>query len=105
MDAPAGLAWTTAVLGFVAAVPLWRYTTNVISIAHEGGHAVFGWLFGSVVQYVKITSGGGGGMMPVSENAVSTFVSLVAGYLGPSVFGFAGALLLVNELLLLRQTG
>ena len=44
-----GMAWSTGVVAFVAAVPLWRYTTNAITIAHEGGHAVFGRLFGTAV--------------------------------------------------------
>lgn len=92
-----GMAWSTAVVAFVGAVPLWRYTTNAITIAHEGGHAVFGWLFGSAVKHVKIFHAGSGEMLPGSENAVSKFVSLVAGYLGPSIFGFAGVQLLVHD--------
>jgi len=92
-----GMAWSTAVVAFVGAVPLWRYTTNAITIAHEGGHAVFGWLFGSAVKHVKIFHAGAGEMLPSSENAVSRFVSLLAGYLGPSIFGFAGVQLLVHD--------
>ncbi len=91
-----GMAWTTAVVAFVAAVPLWRYTTNVITIAHEGGHAVFGWMFGTTVKHVKIFTKGSGEMLPGKQNYVSTFIGLVAGYLGPSIFGFAGAMLLVH---------
>ncbi|MFC3380970.1 M50 family metallopeptidase [Couchioplanes azureus] len=97
MAAEPGMAWSTALVAFVGAVPLWRYTTNAITIAHEGGHAVFGWLFGSAVKHVKIFRGGGGEMLPGAENWVSKFVSLVAGYLGPSIFGFAGVLLLVHD--------
>ncbi|MFI7541066.1 M50 family metallopeptidase [Actinoplanes sp. NPDC049599] len=92
-----GMAWSTAVVAFVAAVPLWRYTTNAITIAHEGGHAVFGWLFGTTVKHVKIFHAGAGEMLPGRENAVSKFVSLVAGYLGPSIIGFAGVQLLVHD--------
>ena len=84
-------------VAFVAAVPLWRYTTNAITVAHEGGHAVFGWLFGSAVKHVKIFHAGAGEMLPGKENWLSKFVSLVAGYLGPSIFGFAGVQLLVND--------
>ncbi|RSM45885.1 hypothetical protein DMB66_50440 [Actinoplanes sp. ATCC 53533] len=92
-----GMAWSTGVVAFVAAVPLWRYTTNAITIAHEGGHAVFGWLFGSAVKHVKIFHAGSGEMLSGKENFVSRFVSLVAGYLGPSIFGFAGVQLLVHD--------
>jgi hypothetical protein len=92
-----GMAWSTGLVAFVAAVPLWPYTTNAITIAHEGGHAVFGWLFGSVVKHVKIFHAGAGEMLPGRENYLSKFVSLVAGYLGPSIFGFAGVQLLVRD--------
>ncbi|MEV6597350.1 M50 family metallopeptidase [Actinoplanes sp. NPDC051346] len=97
MAAGPGMAWSTALVAFVGAVPLWRYTTNAITVAHEGGHAVFGWLFGSAVKHVKIFHGGAGEMLPGEENWVSKFVSLVAGYLGPSIFGFAGVQLLVHD--------
>jgi hypothetical protein len=92
-----GMAWSTGLVAFVAAVPLWRYTTNAITIAHEGGHAVFGWLFGSAVKHVKIFRAGSGEMLPGDENFVSKFVSLVAGYLGPTIIGFAGVQLLVHD--------
>ena len=97
MAADLGMAWSTGVVAFVAAVPLWRYTTNAITVAHQGGHAVFGWLFGSAVKHVKIFHAGAGEMLPGKENWLSKFVSLVAGYLGPSIFGFAGVQLLVND--------
>jgi hypothetical protein len=91
------MAWTAALVGFVAAVPLWRFTTHVITIAHEGGHALFGWLFGSTVRWIKITSDGGGETVSGSQNAGSRFISLLAGYLGPSIFGFGGAWMLVHD--------
>ncbi|UQU65617.1 M50 family metallopeptidase [Couchioplanes caeruleus] len=97
MAADLGMAWSTGVVAFVAAVPLWRYTTNAIAIAHEGGHAVFGWLFGSAVKHVKIFHGGAGEMLPGTENWLSRFMSLIAGYLGPSIFGFGGVQLLVHD--------
>lgn len=92
-----GMAWSTGLVAFVAAVPLWRYTTNAITIAHEGGHAVFGWLFGTTVKHVKIFPAGGGEMMPASQTFVSKFFALIAGYLGPSIIGFAGVQLLVHD--------
>jgi hypothetical protein len=97
MAASLGMAWSTAVVAFVAAVPLWRYTTNAITIAHEGGHAVFGRLFGTAVKHVKIFHEGAGEMLPLDETFLSKFVSLVAGYLGPSIIGFTGVLLLVHD--------
>jgi hypothetical protein len=60
MAADLGMAWTTGVVAFVAAVPLWRFTTHAITIAHEGGHALFALLFDRGVKHVKVTTGGGG---------------------------------------------
>lgn len=97
VETPPGTAWSTALVGFVAAVPLWRFTTHAITIAHEGGHALFGWLFGSTIKWVKIHSDGGGGTLPTHQNSVSRFISLLTGYLGPSIFGFGGAWMLVHD--------
>jgi hypothetical protein len=98
VETPAGVAWSAALVAFLAAVPLWRWTTHAITIAHEGGHALFGLLFGSTVTWIKVTSDGGGATMSGSENAVSRFTSLLAGYLGPSIFGFGGAWMLVHDI-------
>jgi hypothetical protein len=91
-----GIAWTAALVAWVAAVPLWRFTTHAITIAHEGGHALFGWLFGRAIRYVKITGGGGGETGFAGGGWLAIVVSFVAGYLGPSIFGLAGAWMLVN---------
>jgi len=93
-----GLAWTTAVLAFVAAVPLWRITTHAITIAHEGGHAMFGSLTGLFVKKVRVDRGGGGSTAYRQEkwSVLQTLAAGLAGYLGPSIFGLAGAWMLVR---------
>jgi hypothetical protein len=35
------MAWSAAMVAFVAAIPLWRFTRYTITVAHEGGHAFF----------------------------------------------------------------
>jgi peptidase M50B-like protein len=95
-----GMAWTTGVVAFVAAVPLWKYTTHAITIAHEGGHAMFGSLAGLLVKRVRIDRGGVGSTGFRKEikdlGVVETLMAGLFGYLGPSVFGLAGAWMLVH---------
>ncbi|WP_250003131.1 M50 family metallopeptidase [Actinoplanes sp. M2I2] len=98
MDGP-GLAWTTAVLAFVAAVPLWRFTTHAITIAHEGGHAMFGALTGLFVKKITVERGGGSTSFRQEKwGFVPTLAAGLAGYLGPSIFGLAGAWMLVHDI-------
>jgi Peptidase M50B-like len=91
------MAWTTGVVAFVAAVPLWRYTTHAITVAHEGGHMMFGSLLGLTLEKVRIDRGGVGSTKFTPDNTWLPWVAAgLAGYLGPSVFGLAGAVLLVH---------
>jgi hypothetical protein len=83
-------------VAFVGAVPLWRFTTHAITIAHEGGHALFGVLFGRAVKHIKVTTGGGGETGFKGGGWLGITISFLAGYLGPSIFGLAGAWMLVN---------
>jgi len=95
-----GMAWTTGLVAFVAAVPLWRYTTHAITIAHEGGHAMFGSLTGLLIKQIRIDADGGGSTQFNKKIKDLSFVQTVAaglaGYLGPSMFGLAGAWMLVH---------
>jgi hypothetical protein len=97
-----GMAWTTGVVAFVAAVPLWRYTTHAITIAHEGGHAMFGSLTGLLIKRVRIDSDGGGSTefnKKIKDLTVlQTLAAGLAGYLGPSMFGLAGAWMLAHDM-------
>jgi hypothetical protein len=99
MAADLGMAWTTGVVAFVAAVPLWRFTTHAITIAHEGGHALFALLFDRGVKHVKVTTGGGGETgFRRDGGSLAIVMSFLTGYLGPSLFGFAGAVMLVHDI-------
>jgi hypothetical protein len=95
MAASLGLAWTSAVVAWVAAVPLWRFTQHTITVAHEGGHAMFGVLFGQKITGVRVTGHGGG--VTNFAKALPWFADLVislAGYLGPSALGLGGVFML-----------
>jgi hypothetical protein len=95
------MAWTTGVVAFVAAVPLWRFTTHAITIAHEGGHAMFGSLAGLLVKKITVEPGGGGTEFDKKLKDLSVLQTLaagLAGYLGPSIFGVAGAWMLVHHI-------
>ncbi|HET6737817.1 MAG TPA: M50 family metallopeptidase [Kribbella sp.] len=75
--------------------PIWKYTRQVVTIAHEGAHGLIAALAGrklSGIQLHSDTSGvtvsrgkpTGGGMIAV----------LLAGYPGPALFGLAAAFVL-----------
>lgn len=84
----------TGLLALLAMVALWGISKHTITIAHEGGHAMFASGTGGRVHSVKLERTGDG--VTRSADASKTagiFVSL-AGYLGPSLFGLLGALLL-----------
>ena len=66
------------------------------TIAHEGGHALLAMLVGLGVKSVTINLNGGGTQPRRTEGFAMVFAAL-AGYLGPSLFGFAGAWLLIHD--------
>jgi hypothetical protein len=84
----------TGLLALLAMVALWEIFKHSITIAHEGGHAVFASGTGGKVHSVKLERSGGGATRSAdASKTAGVFVSL-AGYLGPSLFGLLGALLL-----------
>lgn len=97
MEAPPGLAWMSAIVAFILAVPLWRFTQYTVTIAHEGGHALLAVLMGRSVSAIKLTADGGGVTISKGASAFGLFLTALAGYLGPSLFGFGGAMLLVHD--------
>jgi hypothetical protein len=93
-----GMAWTTAVVALVLALPLWRFSMHAITLAHEGGHALLGLLFGGKLDKKKIhLNRNGGGATHLVITGFGRFLSLMAGYLGPSVVGFVGVQMLVRD--------
>jgi hypothetical protein len=79
----------------VAPRPVWRIARNVITIAHEGGHALIALLSGRRLQSIRLHSDTSGLTVtrgrPTGLGMVTT---LAAGYTTPSLLGLAGAALL-----------
>lgn len=91
------MAWTSGVVAFVAAVPLWRFTKHTITCTHEGGHTIVAMLTGTKVGRITLARDGGGetafpGKIPWLADVLIT----MAGYLGPSAVGLGGVYLLAH---------
>ncbi|GAA3397316.1 M50 family metallopeptidase [Cryptosporangium minutisporangium] len=96
-DPPRWLVLTAAVMALVAVVPhaLWRISRNVVTIAHEGGHAAAAVLSGRRLTGIRLHSDTSGVTVskgkPYGPGMVATGV---AGYITPSLLGLLGASLL-----------
>jgi len=84
-------------LGATGWRPLWRWTRTVVTIAHEGGHALVAVLAGRGLTGIRLhpdTSG-----VTVSKGArrgPGLVLTFLAGYPAPSLLGLAGALFVAN---------
>ena len=96
-DPPGLLVLLTAVAGLLAVAfrPVWRIARNAVTIAHEGGHALFALLTGRRLRGIRLefdTSG-----LTLSAGRPTGFgmiLTLLGGYLAPSLIGVLGAWLL-----------
>lgn len=85
-------------LGAVGWRPVWRWTRTVVTIAHEGGHALVAVLSGRGLTGIRLhpdTSG-----VTVSTGArrgPGLVLTFMAGYPAPSLLGLAGALLVAGS--------
>ncbi|MFI5838270.1 M50 family metallopeptidase [Catenuloplanes sp. NPDC051500] len=86
------LAVGSLILGLAASV-LWTLTRYLITAAHEGSHALFGSVSGGRVDSVRLHPDSSGLTVTISG---SLFLTAVSGYLGPSLFGLAGATMLAH---------
>jgi Peptidase M50B-like len=89
----------TALLALVVVAPYrsWRITRHVITIAHEGGHALTALLTGRQLSGIRLHSDTSGLTVsrgrPTGPGMVATSA---AGYLTPSLLGLLGAVLLTS---------
>jgi hypothetical protein len=96
-DPPRWLAVAAVIAALVAVVPhgLWRISRNVVTIAHEGGHAAAAVLSGRRLTGIRLHSDTSGVTVsrgkPYGPGMVATGV---AGYITPSLLGLLGAALL-----------
>lgn len=96
-DPPAALVAITAGLALlvVAARPSWTLARNGITIAHEGGHALAAVLVGRRLSGIRLHSDTSGLTLTRGRaTGAGMVLTLLAGYLAPSLLGLGGAGLL-----------
>lgn len=79
----------------VAHPPTWRVSRNVVTIAHEGGHALIALAFGRKLDGIRLHSDTSG--VTVSRGkptGVGMIFTALAGYVTPPLLGLAFAILL-----------
>lgn len=98
LPAPRDVAITAAVALALVLVPgLWPITRHVVTVAHEGGHAIVALLVGRRLSGIRLHSDTSG--LTVSRGrprGPGMIASLLAGYLGPAVLGLGAAALLTR---------
>jgi Peptidase M50B-like len=97
-------SWLVVAAGVVAlaAVALddvWRWSRNVVTIVHEGGHALAAVLTGRRLTGIRLHSDTSGLTLSVGRpSGLGMVMTTAAGYLSPSLVGLAGvALLAANQ--------
>lgn len=99
-DPPRLLVAATALAALLVILPHrpWRLARNAITIAHEGGHALLAVLTGRRLRGIRLHSDTSG--LTLSAGRPTGFgmvLTLLAGYLTPSLLGLAGAALLAAD--------
>lgn len=91
---------TAAVLALAAVLlgPPWRIGRNVVTIAHEGGHALVALVSGRQLTGIRLHSDTSGVTVsrgkPTGPGMVLT---VFAGYVSPSIIGLLGILMLMSD--------
>jgi Peptidase M50B-like len=96
---PPGLILATCAAAFaVVLVPmLWRLARNVITITHEGGHALMAVLTGRRLRGIRLHSDTSGLTVARGKpRGPGMVLTLAAGYLAPSLVGLGAAALLAG---------
>jgi len=90
---PGGVAAVLALAALGAAIlpDLWLVTRHVTVMAHEGAHATMGSAMGRRVTAIKFRPNADGVTETSAGSVPSSVAIAVSGYLGPSLFGIAGA--------------
>ncbi|WP_067970565.1 M50 family metallopeptidase [Nocardiopsis trehalosi] len=95
--------WLIIAVGVLALVVVlvrgpWRIARNVVTIAHEGGHAVVAVLSGRTLTGIRLHSDTSG--VTVSRgrpDGIGMILTVAAGYITPSLVGLFGILLLLDN--------
>ncbi|MBM0237049.1 M50 family metallopeptidase [Micromonospora sp. ATA32] len=96
-DPPPLLVLLTAAVALVVVstrLP-WRVARNAVTIAHEGGHALVALLTGRKLRGIRLHSDTSGLTLSAGRpSGPGMILTLLAGYVAPSLVGLAGAWLL-----------
>jgi len=87
----------SGLLALALSVVVWPIVGLAVTVAHEGAHAIAGSVMGGKIKSITLSRDGGGATKITGLGPLGTFFTALAGYLGPSVFGLAGAMLLVRD--------
>lgn len=75
--------------------PLWKYTRQVVTIAHEGAHGLIAALVGRKLAGIRLHSDTSGVTVSRGKPTGAGMIAvLLAGYPGPALFGLAAAFVL-----------
>src|ERR671924_1780753 len=89
------LATGAAALLAVVIDGVWRRARNVVTIVHEGGHAVTALLTGRRLTGIRLHSDTSGLTLSVGKpTGFGMIVTAAAGYVSPSLVGLTGVVLL-----------
>jgi hypothetical protein len=97
VDAPFELVVTTGLLALACVTidGVWRQARNVVTIVHEGGHAVAALLTGRRLTGIRLHSDTSGLTLSVGKpSGFGMVVTAAAGYASPSLVGLTGVILL-----------
>ncbi|RZU73258.1 peptidase M50B-like protein [Micromonospora kangleipakensis] len=99
-DPPPLLVLITAVIALVVVATRlpWRIARNAVTIAHEGGHALVALLTGRKLRGIRLHSDTSGLTLSAGRpTGPGMILTLLAGYVAPSLVGLAGAWLLAGN--------
>nr|WP_239642933.1 M50 family metallopeptidase [Nocardiopsis alkaliphila] len=91
------IATAVVALATVLFAPPWRVARNVVTIAHEGGHALVALLSGRQLTGIRLHSDTSG--VTVSRGkptGIGMILTVFAGYVAPSIIGLLGILMLMS---------
>jgi hypothetical protein len=89
------LALAALGVALLLALGIWEVTGYLVTMAHEGAHALALMITGKRVRSVTIQGDLGGVTKPMNPEDVG-ILAYLAGYAGPPLFGLLGAALLVH---------
>ncbi len=96
-------SWLVIAAGAVALLVVltrdpWRFARNVVTIAHEGGHAVVALLCGRQLSGIRLHSDTSGVTVSRGKpDGIGMILTVFAGYVTPSLVGLTGILLLLDD--------